>query len=271
MKRILLVIGLILFLNFLGKTQNAQKVVSLAPSLTKNIYLLAAEDKLVACTSYCKEGIKDNKEIAGSAVNVNIEKIVSLQPDLVLATKLTKSQDIETIKSLGIRIEVLPTPKNLDEIYSQFIKISEMLGKKQLAESIVQNEKVGIKELQSLVLEKVGNKRIFFQIGVKPIYSVLPNTFMDDYITLTGNKNIAVGLNKGTLSREAVVSFDPEVIIITTMGIVGEHEKQEWLAYKELTAVKNNKVFIIESDIACTATPVNFSKALRMIFNFIYN
>ncbi len=253
-----------------GVSQKPQRIVSLAPSITKNIYLLEAQDKLVGCTSYCTEGVAGKKEIVASAVNVNIEKVFSLQPDLVLTMLLTKPQDIETLKKLGIRVVVMPTPKDFEGICSQFIKIGEIVGKKDFAINLIKAEQAKVEQLQAAVSKENKKQKVFFQIGAKPIFTVLPNTFMDDYIQLSGCVNIATDLKRGTITREAVLLRNPDVIIIATMGRFGEEEKENWLSYEGLSAARNKKVFLIESDNACSPTPDNFTKSLTQVFKFIY-
>ncbi|MBK6283941.1 MAG: ABC transporter substrate-binding protein [Draconibacterium sp.] len=95
---------------FPGFSQPAKRVISLAPSITENIYLLGAQDKLVGCTSYCTPAVNNGKEQVGSTIDINIEKILMLKPDLVLAMTLTKPQDLATMKKLGLKVELFQTP-----------------------------------------------------------------------------------------------------------------------------------------------------------------
>ena len=120
-------LALLLTLSLLGFSQKVKRVVSLTPSITENIYLIGAQDKLVGCTSYCLPALADGVEKIGSAVDVNVEKIFALQPDLVLTMKLTKPQDIAAMRKLGIKVEVIETPKNFDEICDQTLYISKLL------------------------------------------------------------------------------------------------------------------------------------------------
>ncbi|MCM8832137.1 MAG: helical backbone metal receptor, partial [Candidatus Omnitrophica bacterium] len=79
-----------------------ERIISLGPSITEELYLLGVEDKILGVTTYCKrpkEVLK--KEKVGTVVDVNVEKIFSLKPDLVLATPLAKQKDIEKLKKLG--------------------------------------------------------------------------------------------------------------------------------------------------------------------------
>ncbi len=252
-----------------GFSQSVKKIISLAPSITENIYLLGAEDKLVGCTSYCTQAIADGVEQVGSTVNVNIEKIFALQPDLVLAMSLTKRQDIETMKKLGVYIQMISTPKTFDEICDQTIYIGKLIGKQKVAQKTIAQTKHTVDSLKQLCTQLPKHNKLFFQIGANPIFTVLENTFMNDYILFCKGENIANGMKHGTMTRENVLLKNPDVIIIATMGGFGKEEQKKWRSFKELKAAKNNKIFLIDSEIACSPTPVNFAKALTNIYQFV--
>jgi ABC-type hemin transport system substrate-binding protein len=119
------IISILSVLPFFGFSQNAKRVISLAPSITENLYLIGAQNKLVGCTSFCTQAIADGKEQIGSTVDVNIEKILILKPDLVLGMLLTKPQDIETLKRLGIKVEVISTPKTLRKFVVRLFRLQK--------------------------------------------------------------------------------------------------------------------------------------------------
>jgi iron complex transport system substrate-binding protein len=264
--RLKLLIFLILL--FAGTANAAQRIISLAPSLTKIIYSLGKEKDLVGCTSYCEADKKLNTTVVASMVQVNCEKILLLKPDLVLATGITKPSDIETLQKLGLKVMVFQNPKSFKEICNQFCEIGALIGKKAQADHIVQNEQAKVIQLQKSAAGKPKYK-IFFQIGAKPLFTVIPNTFMNDYITYAGGLNIAAKLKQGTITRENVILQNPDVIIIVTMGIVGPEEKKIWESYSNLSAVRKKKIFIIDSNKACVATPQNFTETLGEIVRMI--
>ena len=265
---ILLTFSFLLF-PFSGFSQTAKRVISLAPSITENIYLLEAQDKLVGCTSYCTPAVNDGKEQVGSTIDINIEKILLLKPDLVLAMTLTKPQDIATMKSLGIKVELIPTPKNFDEICTQFIDISKMIGAENKAGEIIRESKEKIDSLKNTLDKKREKQKIFFQLGANPIFTVLENTFMNDFILLCNGENIANGLTKGSLTRESVLLKNPDLIIVATMGGFGVEEQNIWKSYAGLKAAKNNKVFLIDSETSCSPTPASFVKAFTDVVKFV--
>lgn len=258
-----------LLISFVGFTQNAKRVISLAPSITENLYLMGAQNKLVGCTSFCTLAVAGGKQQVGSTVDVNIEKIMMLKPDLVLAMLLTKQQDIETMKRLGMKVEVIPTPKNFEEICSQTIEIAKLVGYESAAKVIVRKSKQTVDSLMQKSVQRSGKPKIFFQLGANPIFTVLENTFMNDFILLSNSENIANGLTKGSVTRESVLMKNPDVIIVATMGGFGAEEQKIWQSYAGLKAAKNNKIFLIDSETACSPTPVNFAKAFSDVVKFV--
>jgi ABC-type Fe3+-hydroxamate transport system substrate-binding protein len=257
------------FLSFLSFSQNVKKVISLAPSITENIYLLGAQDRLVGCTSYCTQAVADQIQTIGSTIDVNVEKIFALQPDLVLTMEMTKSQDLEAMKKIGLNVVVIPTPKSFDEICEQTMYIGKLIGSEKAAQKVIQETKTIVNDIQMKSAQLSNKPKVFFQIGASPIFTVLQNTFMDDFILITNGENIANGLTKGTMTRESILVKNPDVIIIASMGGFGKEEQMVWNNFKGITAVKNNKVFIIPSETSCSPTPVNFAKALTDVFQFI--
>ena len=254
---------------FSGFSQTAKRVISLAPSITENIYLLGAQDKLVGCTSYCTLAVNDGKEQVGSTIDINMEKVLMLKPDLVLAMMLTKPQDIATMKRLGIKVELIPTPKNFDEICTQTVKIAGLLGIENTAKYLVQKSKQTVDSLKNIAGRNHEKKKIFFQLGANPIFTVLENTFMNDFILFCNGENIANGLTKGSMTRESVLMKNPDVIIVATMGGFGIEEQKIWNSYAGLNAVKNKRIFLIDSETACSPTPVSFVKAFTDVVKFV--
>jgi ABC-type Fe3+-hydroxamate transport system substrate-binding protein len=256
---------LLLLLSVSGVGQTApQRIISLAPSLTKSLYYLGADDLIVGHTSYCHIAKDDNKEIVASAVTVNIEKVVILRPDLVITTAMTNPETIEIIQRAGIKTKVFQTPRSFDEICSQFEILGNLTGTSETASIIIKDVTKKVYEIKESHNYNT-SPDFFFQIGSKPLFTVLENTFMDDYITFSGGKNIAAGFTRGTINREFVLMQNPDVIIIVNMGISGEEEKKIWESYPFLNAVKNKKVFFVESDMASTPNPPDFLSTLESI------
>ena len=260
---VLLMVGQIL-------AQPTKRIISLAPSLTKNLYLLHAGDLLVGCTNYCQLQSGTHAEVVATALDVNFEKAVLLKPDLVITTTLSSPQTIDTFKKLGVKVLVLETPKSFDEICSQFIQLGEEIGKKELAEEIIGEAKKQIATIRQKVPDNAPHQKMFMQIGAKPLFTVVPNTFMNDFITFSGCENIASDLKIGSITREAVLVRNPDIIIVVLMGTLGADETDQWESFSNLSAVKKQQVFLMNADDACSPTPLSFVKALDELIGLIY-
>lgn len=252
-----------------GNTGSNNRIISLLPSLTQSIYYLDAQDKLVGCTNYCQAAKGDQKEIVASVLKPNIEKIVTLKPDIVLASRLIPEKDLATIRKFGIQVEVFDSPTSYAEICDQFIRLGKLIDKESKAIEIIEESKAKIATLQRKLPKQECAPKVFMQIGASPIYTVIPNTFMNDYITYCGGTNIAEKLTSGTVGREFVVSQNPDYIFVVTMGIVGEDEAKIWQQFPQISAVVNRNIYILNSDVACQPTPVTFVETLEKINQYM--
>jgi len=251
--------------------QHVNRVISLAPSITKNIYSMGAQSKLVGCTNYCKTNKVDNVKIVGNAVQVNMEQLYSLKPDLVLVMGLTSAETLDMLKKLGVKYVKFETPKNFEEICQQYIELGKLLGYEVQAKKIVTIEKVKLDNL-TVRIAKIKKKslRIFIELGIKPLFAVIPNTFMHDYIVAIGDVNVVTEVTTGLISRENVLMKNPDVIFITTMGAPDMEEINSWKSYKQLNASKNNKIFSLDSDMACSPCPESYIQTVTNMVDLIY-
>ena len=252
-----------------SSTQAEMRIVSLAPSLTKNLYFLEAQEKIVGKTSFCVE--IENATIVASAIAPNIERIVALRPDFVLvAGTLTSPESIATLRRFGIQVEEFDTANSFDEICEQFLRLGELIGKKEKAKRIVSESRQRVKAVSERMSEKwQQTPNMFFQIGANPLFTVLPNTFMDDYIRLLGGRNIAENLTRGTIGREFVIAQNPDIVFIAIMGGVSEEEKNVWNRHSQMSAVRERRIFTIDPDMACLPTPITFVETMEVLYELI--
>lgn len=263
----LLIVLTILLLAFRLPAQEYKRIVSLAASITNNLYLLEAQDRLVGRTQYCTVADNDDIPVVADAVNVNIEKVVNLKPDIVIAGGLTHPRTVRALQKMGIKTVHWNQPENFDEICSQLEELGKICGKSELAAKYVEESRERLAKLTSKTTEK---NKVFMQQGANPLFAVLPNSFVNDYITLAGGTNICEDLTNGLISRELVLVRNPDIIAIMTMGDVGEMEKKEWEKYRTVNAVKNKRIFLIDATQACTPTPVTFIDVLEKLIHEIY-
>jgi ABC-type Fe3+-hydroxamate transport system substrate-binding protein len=269
MKKKHFILMVILFCQMIVQAQEAKRIVSLVPWVTKSLYLMGEQSRLVGCTSFCPVDASDKIEVVANAMNINIEKTLMMKPDVVIASSLINPETIDNLKKLGLKVIYQAYPKSFEEICAYFIQIGELVGQGTKAKEIVDQQKVRLAKLKASI-PPGKNPNVFIQIGAKPLFCAVPDTFMDDFIRFSGGKNSAAGLNLGSITREYVLKQNPEVIFIVTMGIVAQQEKDIWLSYSTLSASKSKKIFILDADKTCSPTPILFVDALEEMIKLMY-
>jgi iron complex transport system substrate-binding protein len=247
----------------LGRTvtvpDEPRRIVSLAPNITEIIFALGEEDRLMGATRYSDFPSQAKKlPKVGSYVHLDLEKIVALKPDLCIAIK--DGNPIAVAKRLeSLKIPVYAVnPRNLETIMQTVLEIGGLINAQKEADFLVQDMDLRIQKVKSLVSNVAHRPRVFFQIGVSPIVSVGTDTFIHGLIVLAGGTNLAQGpISYPRFSREQVLALSPEVIIITSMAraAVFEQVKAEWNKWPDLPAVRDQRIFLEDSNFFDRPTP----------------
>ncbi|HIQ36521.1 MAG TPA: ABC transporter substrate-binding protein [Desulfocapsa sulfexigens] len=250
-----------------------ERIVSLGPINTENVFLLGAGDRLVANTHYCvrPEAAKTIEKI-GSVMQISIEKIIGLQPDLVLATGLTQMRQLKQLESVGIKVVQFKQPASFADICTQFLQLGQLLGLEQTANEIINKTKNKVVILQKKVSHLLKQK-VFLQVGLQPMFSSVASSFTNDFIVLAGGSNIASKQKNGIINNEKVIAANPDVIIIAIMGSesgIAAKEKERWMQIPVINAVQNNRVHVISPDIACSPSPATFAETLAIMADMIH-
>ncbi|WLE96183.1 MAG: helical backbone metal receptor [Candidatus Electrothrix communis] len=249
-----------------------QRIVSLGPINTENVYLLGAEDRLVGNTSYCvrPEAAQDKKKI-GSVMQFSLEKILSLRPDLILATGLTSPVQLKKFRDLGLRVEQFPQSASFAEICTQFRQLGKLLGMEERAEQVVREAEKKVKAV-AVATAQLPRPKVFLQIGSRPLFGAAPDSFTHDFIALSGAVNVIGDQQHGTASYEKVLVKNPDVIIIAMMGSetgIAQEEKKKWQGFP-IAAVQNDQVHVVSPDLACSPSPATFAETLSTMAALIH-
>ncbi len=250
-----------------------KRIVSLGPFITESLYLLGVGENIIGVTTYCiRPPDAKGKEKVGTVTMVSTEKIISLKPDIVLATPLSDKRAVEGLRRLGIKVIRFPLPKNFTELSGHFMKLGKIVGRQKQAREILKKAQKRIDAVQSQIsgLQKPQKPKVFIQVGARPLFTITRESFVNDFIKLAGGINIAADANIGIYSREKVIKQNPDVIIIVIMGIVGEDEKKVWQKYKTINAVKNNRIYIIDSYKIGSPTPLTFAETVEEIAELLH-
>jgi iron complex transport system substrate-binding protein len=239
--------------------ENPMRIIALAPSITEIIYDLGQEKRLVGVTQYSTYPSEaESLPRIGSYIRPDIEKIVALKPDFCLATKDGNPKHIvDKIVSLGIPVYVI-NPRNLQQIMDTITRLGSLLGAEKAAADLVINMVKRIGKVQTQVKKGAHKPRVFFQIDAEPLFSAGTNTFIHELIELAGGINTAAGeVAYPRYSWEDIIVLQPEIVLISSMagGLSPEYLIESWEKWNLLSAVKNNKIFVVDAELFDRPTP----------------
>lgn len=236
-----------------------QRVISLAPSITEIIYALEQANRLKGVTRYSDFPIEATKlPKIGSYVRLDLERIVALNPDLCIAIKDGNPKEIiDRLESLKIPVYVV-NPRNLNTVLATVTEIGRILNADDKAEALLTLLHNRIQRVKTLISDDTYRPGVFFQIGISPIVSVGTDTFLHELIELAGGKNLADGKTPyPRFSREQVLALAPEIFIVTSMArqAVFEQVKAEWRRWPSMPAVRNERIFLVDSNLFDRPSP----------------
>jgi iron complex transport system substrate-binding protein len=239
-----------------------EKIVSLIPSNTEIAFALGLGKEIVGVSdfdNYPKEAA--NKEKIGG-VDMNVEKIISLKPNLVLAHASSAHNSTEGIKQLkdaGVTVLIVNDAKNFDQVYDSIDMVGKATGETKKAEEIVKGMKDKLADIKAKAAKIKNRKKVFVEVSPAPeIYTPGKNTFMDEMISSINAVNIANDQEGWVkIDQEAMIKRNPDVIV-TTYGYYVKNPVEQVLSRKgweNVIAVKNKQVIDINSDRVTRSGP----------------
>lgn len=247
-----------------------QRVVSLSPAVTEIIYALGAEEVLVGRTDFC-EYPQEAKSIPsiGGISNLNIERILTLQPDLVISGSMVGKKVTDQMDQMGVPMVCVVEKPRFDALYDNIAAIGRLVGKEHEADSLnaLLRQRVDF-ELQNSVLENENDTpntkqtpKVYYVVGFGAggNFTAGGNTFINDIIRMAGGHNIAEGIEGWSYSMEALMKEDPDYIIVRREDSAAFCTARP---YNTLRAVREGHVIGIVSGMMDLQVPRNIDAVL---------
>lgn len=241
--------------------EKPEKIVSLIPSNTEIAFALGLGKEIVGVSEYDNypEEVKEKEKIGG--LEMNIEKIISLSPDLVLAhasSAHNTAEGLQQLRDSGISVVVVNDSANFEGVYASIEMIANATGVQEKAEEIIQGMKSKIEEIQGKTASITEKKSVIVEVFPEPMSVVGSNTFMHEMLKIINAEN-AVGDLEGwpTLDAESFIERNPDVII-TTYGFYTENAVESVLGregWQDVAAIKNKQVIDVHSDLVTRSGP----------------
>lgn len=231
----------------------AQRIITLAPDITEIVFAIGAGQHIVG-TILASDYPKSARRIpvVGSYNGLDIEKMLSLKPDLIIAWGTYLNKNLRIFKQLHIPIYI-NHPTNLEDVARTIKNLGCITHTASAANQLAERYLEKLIELRKRY-QNQNPLSVFYQLGAYSLMTVNKNTWINQAITLCGGKNIfADAITRAPeVSFEAVLAGNPQVILCDTQQ---ENCQSRWQAFKELTAVKQNHVFSLQPDLINRAGP----------------
>jgi iron complex transport system substrate-binding protein len=249
-----------------------KRIVSLAPSITEVLFSLGLREEIVGVTKFCDfPKAARSKAKIGGFVNPDIERIVSLKPDLVFAIiDGNREETVQRLIELGFPVYRI-NPKGFEGVIRTIVRIGEAAGKPDKSKDIIRDMVRKRDHILSLT-KPLPRPRVFFQMGCDPLITVGKETLATDLIRLAGGRSISEdeSMNYPPYSIETVIFKAPEIILISSME-ARDHASlmKMWQKLKSVPAVKRNAIHVIDSNIVDRPTP-RIAEGLRELAGMIH-
>ena len=235
-----------------------ETIISLSPGITEMLFLLNAENKLIGISDYCNypEETQQIKKVGGLQ-NINIETIVSLQPDVVLIGSIIPRNEVEKLEKSGVTVIAIKEEEKLEGMLDAIHILGQITDNQRCADSLfeVYGKRLEEYKVQSLKFKTTPTVYYVVNFGVGGDFTAPGNSHINEIITLAGGRNIGDTLSTWNVSREYLFSQNPDLIFVRTEEL--QHFVRTY-PYTLLRAVKENRVYPIESGWMDVISPRNF-------------
>lgn len=228
-----------------------QGIIALSPHSVELLFLLGAGDQIIATTSF-SDYPEEAKSIpiVGGYNGIQIEKVLSLKPDLIIAWEGgNKLDDIDQLERLGLNVYRTQT-NSLSEIASELRRLGELIGIPERANNEADKFLNGLAKLKKQYAHKK-TIRFFYQLWNAPLQAMAEKSWINEMLVGCGGENIFnESINEYPhVSIENILEEQPDVIIIPSHHGHGLGEGDFWKKWPEIPAVKNNRIFYVNGDL----------------------
>jgi iron complex transport system substrate-binding protein len=233
--------------------ESVDRVVSLAPNLTENIFAVGAGDRLVGVTSFCNYPESARKiQKVGDTINPNIETIIALKPQIVFVSTASQVETFtKTLEAQGITVFVT-NPKDLNGVLANLKQLGDIFGTTEKTADLVDELQKRIVAVDEQTRGRAKTKT-FVQISKEPLFTIGKESFLTEIVERAGGtsvtKDVATAYPK--ISKETALAFNPEAIILSESPDNLEPND----VFKNSPAIRNKKVIRVDADIISRPAP----------------
>lgn len=246
-----------------------ETVISFSPELVEIMYAIDAGDKLIGRSLYCNYPEETSTvPDMGDLFNLNIETIVESNPDLLLLSSMVTLDIADSLKNNGINVLVLDEDTSFDGVYEYINILGKVFNKEKEAENLNLKMKADIKQIQDKV-ENLEKPTVYFIVGFGEFDSTATgDTFTSEILEMAGAINAAADGEKWMYNIERLVEKDPDYLLCSNK-FDSKNQIMITEGYKDLTAVKENRIFEVDEDIFSRQGP-RIVEAISVLAEYLH-
>ncbi len=242
----------------------AQAIVSLAPSNTEILYAVGAGDQVVARDSFSDFPAEALAlpDIGGGFSPLDLETILSLEPDLVLAADITPPEQVQELEDLGLVVFLLANPLDYEGLFFNLELVGQLTGHFQEGQALSDALRARVEAVQEKVTGIDDRLLVFYQIDStdpNAPWTAGPGNFIDTLIGMAGGRNLGASLGEpwAQISVEALITQDPDVIFVGDFifGGVTAQDVSSRAGWQSIAAVENARVYEFDDNLVSRPGP----------------
>lgn len=242
----------------------AQKIVSMAPSNTEILFAVGAGSQVVgrdAFSDYPAAAL-DITDIGGGFGELDIETMIALEPDLVIAADITPPEQVLALTDIGVPVFALANPTDIDGMYENLRIVAQLTGRELEAETLIAELEARVSAVTETVATATEAPLVFYELdSTEPDapWTSGPGTFTDTLILMAGGQNVGAVLDGAwaQISIEELIAKDPDIILLGdyTWGGVTPEDVAARSSWQGLTAVQTENVFTFDDNLVTRPGP----------------
>ena len=240
----------------------AEKIVSVSPAMTEIIFALGEGDRLVGRSDYCDYPAEVfDIEAVGPIDLPDTELIVSLEPDLVIASSVFSEEAYNALTDAGITVAIVRDESSFEGMFEVVQEVADLIGIPEEGAAYVEDLEAAYDEIATEPSEDAPSVYYCMSYGEYGDYTAGADTFINDIIEAAGAVNAAADIEGWSISTEALLEADPDYILVPAWGY------DDFLVtepYTELTAVAEGRVIAIDNNMFERQGPRNI-EAVELI------
>jgi iron complex transport system substrate-binding protein len=234
-------------------TAAPRRIVSLVPGVTEILFAIGAQDALVGVTDFCDYPPEARRKArVGDMLAPNLETLVSLRPDLVVATRSgNREETFDQLKRLGLPVYLVDEPPSIADVLRLVGGLGQLTGRRDAAAAVA----AGLERRITAVRERVAGRshpRVLYVLWPEPLIVPGRGSLVSELIASAGGESVTADQGQGypRMSLEAAVGRAPEVIILARHGAgTGPAAREQWQRLESLPAIRSGRLYTADGDL----------------------